>query len=137
MTDWEELIREASDAAGSAYAVYSQFRVGAAILTVEGKIFTGCNIENSSYGLTICAERVAVFKAVSEGYKDISALAIYSESKIPSRPCGACLQVLSEFASTELAEVGRDIEILCFNTQGAKDKFILKDLLPHGFSLER
>jgi cytidine deaminase len=129
MIDWDKLIAKARDAAGNAYADYSHFKVGAAILTADGKIFSGCNIENASYGLTICAERVAVFKAVSEGYKGISALAIYSESKIPVRPCGACLQVLSEF--------GKGIEILCFNSQGGKDKFKLNDLLPHGFTLER
>lgn len=137
MIDWDELSAKARDAARNAYAEYSNYRVGAAILTVEGEVFSGCNIENSSYGLTICAERVAVFKAVSEGYRDFTGLAIYSESKIPARPCGACLQVLSEFGSTELAEVGNDIEILCFNSRGTKDKFELKDLLPHGFSLER
>jgi cytidine deaminase len=129
MIDWDKLAETARDAARNAYAEYSHFRVGASLLTAEGRIFVGGNIENASYGLTVCAERVAVFKAVSEGCRNIRALAVYSASKIPARPCGACLQVLSEF--------GPEIEILCFNSEGAKDKFRLKDLLPHGFSLER
>ena len=129
MINWDKLAESARDAARNAYADYSRFNVGAALLTAQGSIFTGCNIENASYGLTVCAERVAILKSVSEGHRDIAALAIYSESKIPARPCGACLQVLLEF--------GKDIEILCFNSEGVRDKFLLKDLFPHGFSLER
>ncbi|UCE65363.1 MAG: cytidine deaminase [Candidatus Zixiibacteriota bacterium] len=129
MIDWDELIESAESAARNAYAVYSDFKVGAAILTVEGKIFTGCNIENSSYGLTVCAERVAVFKAVSEGFRDFKALTVYSEAIPPARPCGACLQALSEF--------GSDIEILCGNSKGEKDRFNLRKLLPEGFTFKK
>jgi cytidine deaminase len=129
MIDWDKLIESAKDAAGKAYAVYSDFKVGAALLTVEGKIFTGCNVENSSYGLTVCAERVAVFKAVSEGFRNFEAIAVYSGGIPPARPCGACLQVLSEF--------GSNLDIMCINSNGEKDNFTLKELFPEGFSLEK
>jgi len=124
-----KLIKSAEIAARNAYAVYSDFKVGAALLTIEGKMFTGCNVENSSYGLTVCAERVAVFKAVSEGFRNFEAIAVYSDTIPPARPCGACLQVLSEF--------GSDLEILCINSKGGKDKFILKELLPEGFAFKK
>jgi cytidine deaminase len=127
MIDWDKLIKSAEAAARKAYAAYSDFKVGAALLTIDGKIFTGCNVENSSYGLTICAERVAVFKAVSEGFRDFEAIAVYSGAIPPARPCGACLQVLSEF--------GLHLDILCVNSNGDKDSFTLKELFPEGFSL--
>ena len=129
MIEWEELIEYAKDAAQNAYAVYSDFQVGAALLTGDGKIFTGCNIENSSYGLTVCAERVAVFKAVSEGFRKFKAIAAYTNTVPPSRPCGACLQVLSEF--------GSDMEVICANSKGDRDIFKLKDLFPEGFTLRK
>lgn len=126
MIDWHKLIESAESAARNAYAVYSDFKVGAAILTDDGKIFAGCNIENSSYGLTICAERTAVFKAVSEGFRNFRAIAVCSKAIPPARPCGACLQVLSEF--------GSDMEILCVNSKGDRDRFKLKELFPEGFT---
>jgi cytidine deaminase len=129
MIEWDELAKSAKEAAGNAYAGYSNFKVGAALLTDNGRIFTGCNIENSSYGLTVCAERVAVFKAVSEGYRNFKAIAIHSDAVPPARPCGACLQVLSEF--------GSELEILCVNANGDRDKFTLKDLFPEGFTLRK
>ena len=96
--DMEELFQKASSAALLAYAPYSKFRVGAALLSDEGKVFLGCNVENRSFGLTVCAERCAVFKAVSEGFKSFRALAISTpDSETPVGPCGACRQVLSEF----------------------------------------
>jgi cytidine deaminase len=94
----DELFVEAGKAADSAYAKYSKFRVGAALLAEDGTVFTGCNVENRSYGLTICAERTAVVKAVSSGCRSFKALAICTpDSEIPVGPCGACRQVLSEF----------------------------------------
>lgn len=90
-------MKEAITAQNKAYSPYSKFKVGAAILTKDGRIFTGCNIENVSYGMTICAERTAVFKAVSEGYRDFEAIAISASSDDPIYPCGACRQVLAEF----------------------------------------
>jgi cytidine deaminase len=127
MIDWTTLIESARRAREFAYAKFSGFEVGAALLTTDGKIITGCNVENSSFGLTMCAERTAVFKAVSEGYKDFLAIAIYSGSPQPARPCGACRQVLYEFNPS--------LEIACANTLGVVDKFNLSELLPEGFRL--
>jgi len=96
--DMNELFKQAKAAAKSAYAPYSNFRVGAALLGANGKVYTGCNVENRSFGLTICAERTAVTKAVSEGCRSFKALAVSTpDSDIPVGPCGACRQVLSEF----------------------------------------
>lgn len=123
-----ELLRRAVEASKYSYSPYSKFRVGAAVLTSEGKIFTGTNIENASYGLTICAERVAIFKAVSEGHRDIKAVAVFAEGSMPY-PCGACRQVISEFASG-------DTLILVYD--GKKiEEFLLDDLLPHRFVFKR
>ncbi|MBI1979488.1 MAG: cytidine deaminase, partial [Elusimicrobia bacterium] len=94
------LIASAKKARDRAYAPYSKFKVGAALLTASGKVFTGCNVENASYGLSICAERVAVSKAISEGEKDFRALAIAGEKGREIVPCGACLQFLIEFSSS-------------------------------------
>jgi cytidine deaminase len=127
MIDWGVLIDAAREARDNAYAKFSGFEVGAAILTGGGKIITGCNVENSSFGLTMCAERTAVFKAVSEGEKDFVAIAVFSQSTPPARPCGACRQVLHEF--------NPDLEIVCANSQGVVDRFFLSQLLPEGFRL--
>jgi cytidine deaminase len=91
----ENLIQKAVEASKESYNPYSKYRVGAALLTKDEKIISGTNIENSSYGLIMCAERVAIFKAVSEGYKDFKAIAVYT--KDGGFPCGACLQVMAEF----------------------------------------
>jgi cytidine deaminase len=100
--DLEALYREALTAATAAYAPYSKFRVGAALLAADGRVFTGCNVENRSFGLTICAERTALVKAVSEGCRSFKALAIATpDSPVPVGPCGACRQVLSEFMPPE------------------------------------
>ncbi len=100
----EELLRHASKARNLAYAPYSKFRVGAALLAKDGEIFTGCNVENASYGLTNCAERTAVFKAVSDGVTEFTAIAI----AVPggASPCGACRQVLNEFNPTMTIMLG-------------------------------
>ena len=127
LTDkWKTLLNEAINAQKNAYSPYSHFKVGAAIITKEGKIFTGCNVENSSYGLTICAERVAVFKAVSEGYRDFEAIAIAGAGSKPTFPCGACRQVLAEFN-----------EKMKIYVNNGKKIYEITDLLPHSFSKEQ
>jgi cytidine deaminase len=128
MINWDKLIESAREVRQNAYAKFSNFRVGAALITSDGRIHTGCNVENSSYGLTICAERTAAFKAISEGQRQFVAMAIYSDSNPPARPCGACRQVLFEF--------NPELEIICVNAGGIVDKFSLRDLLPEGFRLE-
>ena len=124
--DAKKLIDLAKKASKKAYAPYSMFKVGAALLTKDGKIFTGCNIENGSYSLTMCAERVAIFKAVSEGHREFEAMAIYAEGKMPY-PCGACRQVIAEFV---------DKKFLFIISNGDKvETYTLGDLLPFTFSL--
>ncbi len=93
----EELIQQAKQAMNHAYVPYSKFKVGCAVKTKSGKVYTGCNIENASYGATNCAERTAIFKAVSEGEKEITQIAIVSSGNMVTYPCGICRQVISEF----------------------------------------
>lgn len=119
-----ELLDRARQAMLKAYVPYSKFRVGAAVMTADGSVYTGCNVENASYGLTNCAERTAIFKAVSEGHTDFEAIAIASE-KAPPWPCGACRQVMSEFA--------QDMRVLV-TWEGGSDGSTLQTLLPHNFS---
>jgi len=120
-----ELIRSAFEAQKWAYAPYSKFRVGAAIITNNGEIFTGCNVEASSYSLTICAERVALFKAISEGHRNFQAIAVVSDTCDYCPPCGACRQVLWDLA--------KDIDvIMAKNVQDYKVQK-LSQLLPYAF----
>jgi len=121
--DRDLLLKEARKALENAYSKYSKFKVGAALLTKEGEIYTGCNIENLSYGLTICAERVAFFKAVSENKRNFVAIAITSSGNEPTFPCGACRQVLSEFH--------QNIEI--FVDKDPKT-YRISELIPYSFS---
>ena len=122
------LVEQAKQVMKMAYVPYSEFPVGAALLTREGKIFTGCNIENASYGATNCAERTAFFKAISEGYKDFVALAVVSEHPGYTYPCGICRQVIQEFA--------KDIEVIFQNKEGKTLILRIKDLLPYAFDEE-
>jgi cytidine deaminase len=122
----EKLIEAAVKAKEKAYAPYSNFHVGAALLS-DGKIFAGFNIENASYSLTICAERVAAVKAVTEGSKNFEKIAIASDSKDFITPCGACLQFLAEFS--------KDMEIILVNNKGDTKITTLKELLPSPFSM--
>lgn len=121
-----KLIQAALSARDKAYAPYSGFRVGAAV-AAGGKIYTGCNIENSSYGLTCCAERVALFKAVSEGERDFSAIAVASDSNDYCSPCGACRQVLAEF--------GDGMKVYMCSNKGEYQVKTVADLLPARFVL--
>ncbi len=118
----EDLIAQAQTARQRAYAPYSNLAVGAALLTCDGRVFTGCNVENASYGLTICAERVAVGKAISEGARDFAAIAIVSETG--ATPCGACRQVLVEFGVAQ---------VIVARPDGGYTIFGLAELLPHAF----
>jgi cytidine deaminase len=120
-----DLIEKATEALERAWAPYSGFSVGAALLAEDGRVFTGCNVENASYGLTVCAERAAVFKAVSEGARSFKALALVCDGTHPVPPCGACLQVLREFAA--------DLPISFGTLGGAVRRTSLKKLLPSPF----
>lgn len=123
----DDLVEKAREALKNAYAPYSKFRVGAAVLTKSGKIYTGVNVENASYGLTVCAERVAVFKAVSEGDRDIEAVAVVVEDKEPVAPCGACRQVIAEF--------NPDATIVMATADGKRKVVVsLKELFPSPFT---
>ena len=116
----------AKAASQHAHAPYSHFRVGAAVLSDRGTIHAGCNVENASYGLTICAERNAIFQAVAQGARKIRALAVYTPTDAPTTPCGACRQVLAEF--------GRDAPIFCCTDDDASDElYTLAELLPNAF----
>lgn len=126
--DVKKLIKTASNAQNNAYSPYSKFTVGAALLCGDGKIYTGCNVENSSYSLTNCAERTAFFKAVSEGEKDFTAIAIIGSDEKICMPCGACRQVISEFC-------GKEFKIICANNKGEYKEFTFGELLPFAFDL--
>lgn len=121
MTD-SELINEAAGARGNAYAPYSNFSVGAALLSGDGSVFKGCNVENISFGLTMCAERVALGRAIADGNTQFTSVAIVSDSAEPVVPCGACRQVLAEFAP--------NLRIISSTLRGKTCEFDLSVLLP-------
>jgi len=129
-SQYDGLIEAAERALEYAYAPYSGFAVGAAVLTGSGNVYDGCNVENASYGLTVCAERVAIFKAVSEGERTIVALAVVADSKDVVRPCGACLQVIKEFAKPDSSPL-----IIAANLRGLSDVQTLAEYLPLPFVL--
>jgi cytidine deaminase len=108
-----------------AMAAFSEFKVGAAIETIDGRIITGCNIENSTYGLTMCAERVAIFKALSDGHRSFTRIAVVADTSQTTSPCGACRQIMWEFAG--------NIEVILADLEAIKTTHRLKDLLPHPF----
>ncbi len=120
------LVATARRAAAVAYAPYSKFPVGAAVLTRSGRIFAGCNVENASYGLTNCAERTAVFNAVAAGHQELTAVAIYTPTQSPTPPCGACRQVISEF--------GPEAVVVCVCDSSERIESTLDRLLPRGFA---
>ena len=125
MSGSDRLVAAAREALARAIAPYSRFRVGAALETAAGIIVTGCNIENASYGLTICAERVAMFKALSDGHRRFARIAIVTDTLLPTSPCGACRQILWEF--------GGDLEVILANLTDVKATLQMKDLLPLPF----
>jgi cytidine deaminase len=123
----KQLINEAIAASKQAHVPYSHFHVGAALLTTDGKVYRGCNIENASYGLTNCAERTAIFKAVSEGDKQFSAIAVVGDTDGPISPCGACRQVLAEFCDDHT-------QIILANVKGDFVITNINEILPGYFS---
>jgi cytidine deaminase len=126
IVDWKALHQAAIDVRARAYAPYSKFSVGAALLSADGRVFAGCNVENASYGLCICAERNAVFAAVAQGARSFDAIAIVSSAHEPVTPCGACRQVLAEFAPS--------FEVRCFGENGSVQQYTTAGLLPAAFS---
>ena len=127
--DRKEMIETSKTALEHAYAPYSGFKVGAAVLGSSGKVYSGCNVENASYGLSVCAERVAIFKAICEGESSIVSVAVASSSREPAFPCGACLQVIAEFADKP-----QNLEIHLISESGM-ETHTFAELLPHSFGL--
>jgi cytidine deaminase len=123
--DLESLIEQTIKAFENAYAPFSKFRVGATVVTKSGKIYTGCNIESASYGLTVCAERVAIWKAVSEGEREFAMVCVVADTEELTPPCGVCRQIIWEFCE--------DIPIVFANLHGKYEVLQMKDLLPRAF----
>ena len=128
MTD-RDLLNMAREAAKNAYVPYSHFPVGAALECADGSVFTGCNVENVALGSTICAERTAILKAVSEGRRKFVRIAIYGEGETYCMPCGACRQVMAEFSPDG------NLEVLCTRSGGRYVSYRLNQLMPHAFEL--
>lgn len=125
--DINQLIMEAKKAREKAYVPYSQFKVGAALLGEDGTVYHGCNIENAAYSMCNCAERTAIFKAVSEGVRRFTAMAVVADTEGPVSPCGACRQVISELLQ-------RDTKVYLTNMQGNTAEWTVEELLPGAFS---
>jgi cytidine deaminase len=123
----ELLITAAKQARENAHAPYSNFRVGAALRSSAGRIFGGCNVENATYGLTVCAERVAIFKAISEGERGFSSIAVVTDTDTLTPPCGACRQLIWEFCG--------DVPVTMANLSGKRETIQMKDLFPKPFDL--
>ncbi|MGH9381170.1 MAG: cytidine deaminase [Thermoanaerobaculia bacterium] len=127
MRSWDQLIAAAADVRARAYAPYSSFRVGAALRTADGAVFTGCNVENRSFGLALCAERAALAAMVAAGRREPEALVVVTGIDPPAAPCGLCREALAEFAP--------DLPILLVSEQGTRREVRLAELLPDRFQL--
>jgi cytidine deaminase len=125
VSDNELLISAAKRARENAHAPYSNFRVGAALRATSGRIFTGCNVENATYGLTVCAERVAIFKAISEGERGFNAISVVTDADTLTPPCGACRQLIWEFCG--------DVPVILANLKGKIEVIQMKELFPKPF----
>ncbi|HWF88427.1 MAG TPA: cytidine deaminase [Pyrinomonadaceae bacterium] len=123
--DIESLIETAKRAREQAVAPFSNFQVGAAVKTADGRVYTGCNVESASYGLTVCAERVAIWKALSEGERQFTEMAVVADTETLTPPCGTCRQIIWEFA--------RGARIVFANLEGKSEEFHIADLLPRAF----
>ena len=126
--DWDALLEAATEARGNAYIPYSRFPVGAAVLMEDGSIFAGCNVENRSFGLTICAERVALSSAVAAGQQGLQAVLVLADTEPPSAPCGACREFLTEFGTP-------DTPVMLVNPAGDRRLHRLQELHPYPFEL--
>lgn len=126
------LLAKAAEAAEQAYCPYSAFRVGSALLAADGRVFPGCNVENASFGLTVCAERTAVFAAVAAGCRAFTAMAIVADGEAPPYPCGACRQVLAEFCSPDFP-----VYVQGLAQPGGPECLVLGELLPKAFNFSR
>jgi len=124
--DYAELIKQAEKAKEGAYVPYSHFHVGAVLLCKDGRVYTGANVENASYPVTCCAERVALFKAVTDGARDFAAIAVTSDAAGPTYPCGMCRQALAEF--------GLGMDVICTGQKGETDIKTVAELLPCAFT---
>jgi cytidine deaminase len=125
VSEFEALIKTATEARENAHARFSNFKVGAALRTAEGKIYGGCNVENATYGLTVCAERVAIFKAISEGERRFDAIAVVTDTDTLTPPCGACRQLIWEFCG--------NVPVVMANLKGKSETFKMRDLFPKPF----
>jgi cytidine deaminase len=125
VTEYDALIAAAKSARENAHAAYSNFRVGASLRATSGRIFGGCNVENATYGLTVCAERVAIFKAISEGERGFDAIAVVTDNDSLTPPCGACRQLIWEFCG--------DVPVILANLKGKVEIISMKELLPKPF----
>ena len=125
MSEFDSLISAAKTARENAHAPFSNFKVGAALRTTTGKVFGGCNVENATYGLTVCAERVAIFKAISEGERKFDAIAVVTDTDRLTPPCGACRQLIWEFCG--------DVPVIMSNLKGNVETFRMSQLFPKPF----
>lgn len=125
MSDYEKLVAAARAARENAHAPFSNFRVGAALHATSGRVYTGCNVENATYGLTVCAERVAIFKAISEGERGFDAIAVIADTEMLTPPCGACRQLIWEFCG--------DVPVVLANLAGKTEVQQMSKLLPRPF----
>jgi len=121
----EELVEAAKRVRENAFAPYSNFKVGSAVISEDGKIFSGCNVESASFGLTVCAERVAIWKAVSEGESELAGIAVVADTEELTPPCGVCRQIIWEFCG--------DVPVILANLKGDVEKILISELLPRAF----